>query len=112
MMEWAEESQQVSGTQGDHLFGQAQAALSRGLEDSSNRTRFGPLYRSCCNPARANGPRRATVGGSSQPGGDPVRRRGRAFTRIATSIAQCAASYRAPDSGFHARGRCIRIMNG
>ena len=49
---------------------------------------------------------------SSQPGAGPVRRRGRAFTRNATSIAQCAASNIAPIRDFHARGRCGRIMNG
>jgi hypothetical protein len=101
-----------SGTQGDHRFGRAQDALDRGLEDSSNRTRFGPLYHSCCNPTHAGRPRRATVGGSSQPGGDPVRRRDRAFTRKTTSIAQCGASHRAPIRGFHAPGRCVRIMRG
>jgi hypothetical protein len=101
------------GTQGDHLFGQVQDAIDRGLEDSSNRYRFGPLYRSCCNQGPGQTwPRRATVWGSSQPGGDLVRRRGRAFTRIATSIAQCAASHLAPTSGFHGRGRCARIMIG
>ena len=43
---------------------------------------------------------------------EDTRRRGRAFTRIATSIAQCAASHRAPISGFHARGRGAIIMGG
>ena len=100
------------GTQGDHLIGRVQRAIARGLEDSSNRTRFGPLYRSCCNAAQGHGPRRATVGGSSQPGAGPVKRRGRALTRNAISFAQCAASNIAPNSGFHAWGRCGRIMNG
>jgi hypothetical protein len=100
------------GTQGDHLFGQVKDAIVRGLEDSSNRYRFGPLYRSCCNLAQGCGPHRATVWGSSHPGGNLVRRGGRAFTRIATSIAQCATSHLAPTSGFHGRGRCARIMIG
>ena len=91
------------------LRGRQHDAGGRGLEDSSNRCRFGPLYRSCCNAAQGHGPRRATVGGSSQPGAAPVRRRGRALTRNATSIAQCAASHTAPSRGFHAPGRCVRI---
>lgn len=31
---------------------------------------------------------------------------------LRAAIAQCPASNRAPTSGFHARGRCVRIMNG
>ena len=42
--------------------------LGRRLEDSSNRNRFGPLSGSCCNADHSQGRRRATVGGSSQPG--------------------------------------------
>ena len=101
-------------------IGRMQTAPDRGLEDSSNRHRFGPLYRSCCNPARIIRPRCATVWGTSQPGAGPVRQRGRAFTRFATSRARCAASHDAlflssPPSlraGFHGRGRFDRIMTG
>ena len=59
-------------------------------------------------------PRTSTVvtGGSSQPGGGPVRRRGRAFIRIATSIALRACPHLAPVQGFHARGRDHILMNG
>ena len=49
------------GTQGHHLEpvrrGTAHAAIRQTgeLEDSSNRNRFGPLYRSCCRTAHGNG---------------------------------------------------------
>ena len=107
-----------SGTQGRHLEperrGTAHAAIRQTgeLEDSSNRNRFGPLYRSCCRTAHGNGPRSATVGGRSQLGAGPVRQRGRAFIRNATSSPLRATSYGAPAPGFHARGRVSRLMTG
>ena len=42
----------------------------------------------------------------------PVRRRGLASIRNATSTALRAASHLAPTQGFHARGRCLEIMTG
>ena len=42
----------------------------------------------------------------------PVRRRGLASIRNATSTALRAASHLAPAQGFHARGRCLEIMTG
>ena len=107
-----------SGTQGHHLWPASQAGPKPrarrvgGLQDSSNRTRFGPLYRSCYHPVHGNGPGSATVGGASQPGGGPVRHRGRAFIRIATSMPLRATSHGALTQGFHARGRVGRIMIG
>lgn len=82
------------------------------LEDPSNRNRFGPLYRTCCHPVHGNGPGGATVGGASQLGAGPVRQRGRAFIRTATSVPLRATSHGAPPQGFHARGRVGRLMNG
>jgi hypothetical protein len=100
-------------TRSEHLSGGTRNVSCRGLEDSSNRNkRFGPLYRSCCRAAHGNGRRGATVGGASQPGGGPVRRRGRAFIRIATSFAPRVTPYPAPYRGFHARGRGRVIMVG
>ena len=107
-----------SGTQGHHLWptnrtkAKANDRRAGGLEDSSNRLRFGSLYRSCCRTAHGNGSRSATVGGASQPGGGPVRHRGRAFIRIATSMPLRATRYRAPPHGFHARGRELVLMYG
>ena len=49
---------------------------------------------------------------ASQPGGGPVRQRGRAFIRIATSMPLRATRYRAPPHGFHARGRVLVLMYG
>lgn len=43
-----------SGTQGDHLRGRHHDDDGRGLEGSSNRCRFGPSYRSCCNAAQGH----------------------------------------------------------
>jgi hypothetical protein len=42
----------------------------RALQGCSNRYRFGPLGRSCCDLAEGRGPRRATVRGSIRPGDD------------------------------------------
>ena len=42
----------------------------------------------------------------------PVRLRGLASIRNATSTALRAASHLAPTQGFHARGRCLEIMTG
>ena len=105
------------GTQGNLQIDRRRKARGRGLEDSSNRDRFGPLYRSCSRTfLRLRGRRCATVGGSSQPGAGPVRQRGRAFIRIATSLARCATVDSAPalgvPQGFHARGRGLGIMIG
>lgn len=71
-----------------------------------------PLYRTCCHPVHGNGPGSATVGGTSQLGGGPVRHRGRAFIRIATSSRLRATLHGAPARGFHARGRVGRLMIG
>lgn len=59
-----------------------------------------------------NGPRSATVRGSSQPGGGPVRRRGRAFICSATASRLRATPQGAPIPGFHPRGRVDRLMIG
>ena len=108
----------ASGTLGHHLWptdrAKAKACVRQvgGLKDSSNRNRFGPLYRSCCHPVHGNEPGGATVGGASQPGGGPVRHWGRAFIRIATSMPRRANLYPAPSQGFHARGRVGSLMKG
>jgi NAD(P)-dependent dehydrogenase (short-subunit alcohol dehydrogenase family) len=98
-----------SGTQERHLW---PVRCTGELEDSSNRNRFGPLYRTCCHRLHGNGAGSATVGGTSQLGGGPVRHRGRAFIRIATSSRLRATSHGAPTQGFHARGRVGRLMIG
>ena len=97
------------GTQGEYSFDRI---LGRRLEDYSNRIQFGPLYGSCCNAVQSHGRRCAAVGGSSQPGAGPVRRRGRAFIRNAASTDLRAASHLAPAEGFHGRGRWVEIMSG
>jgi hypothetical protein len=98
-------------TRGEHLCEGRHEVSRRGLEDSSNHKRFGPLYRSCCRATHSNGQRGATVGGASQPGGGPLRHRGRAFIRIATSFTPRVTAYRALSPGFHAWGRGRVIMN-
>jgi len=94
------------GTQGEHLNrcrGRI-ATLTGELEDSSNRKRFGPLYRACCHTTHGTGSCGATVGGTSQLGGGPVRRRGRAYIRNATSFAPCANPVSCPTAGLSCSG--------
>jgi len=67
------------------------------LKDSSNRKRFGLLYRTCCHGPHGDEAGSATIGGTSQLGEGPVKRRGRAFIRIATSTRLRATSHGAPD---------------
>ena len=74
------------------------------LKDSSDRYRFGPLYRTCCHQRHSHGAGDATIGGTSQLGAGPVRHRGRAFIRFATFSLLRATSYGALKLGFHARG--------
>jgi hypothetical protein len=102
-----------SGRQGEHLNRHPGIKPDTPMSCKTPRidNRFGPLYRSCCRTAHDNGPHSATVGGASQLGGGPIRRRGRAFIRNATSFAQCATPYLA-SGGFHRRGRAPKLMYG
>jgi hypothetical protein len=95
-----------------HWAAKADQQRADELKDSSNRNRFGPLYRTCCRQTHSKGRGSATVGGTSQLGAGPVRHRGRAFIRIATFSHLRATSYGAIKLGFHARGRVGQLMIG
>ena len=97
------------GTQGEHLSADNSAAgwktprieIDSGLFTVRAATQT--IHRA--GVAQQSGVRASPVQG-------PVRRRGLASIRNATSTALRAASHLAPAKGFHARGRCLEIMTG
>ena len=115
----APERKVPSSTQGRHLGPRGSAGakaptLRRGeLEDSSNR-RIGSGLFTVRAAARVhgNGPGSATVGGTSQLGAGPVRRRRRA-SFVYRPHHPCVPPRIVPHlRGFHARGRLDRLMIG
>lgn len=107
-----------SGTQARHPWpprrqaAPAASGQTGALQDASSRHRFGPLDRTRCHLPHGHEAGSAKVGGTSQRGGDLVRRRRRAYIRMATASRLSAASKHVPNPDPHARGRVGRLMNG
>ena len=99
----------AGGTQGEHLSADNSAAgwKTPRIEIESGhftvRAATQTIHR--VSTAQQSGVRASPVQG-------PVRRRGLAPIRNATSTALRAASHLAPAEGFHVRGRCLEIMVG
>ena len=100
----------AGGTQGEHLSAVNSAAGRKtprieGFDSGLFTVRAATQTIHRAGVAQLSGVRASPVKG-------PVRRRGRASIRNATSTALRAASHLAPAEGFHARGRCLEIMAG
>ena len=100
----------AGGTQGEHLSADNSAAgwktpRIEGFDSGLFTVRAATQTIHMANAAQQSGVRASPVQG-------PVRRRGLASIRNATSTALRAASHLAPAQGFHGRGRCFEIMAG
>ena len=100
------------GTLGEHLIHRRRRKPAAAVSWKTPRIAFDSglfsVRATALTPARVHAAQHAGVRANSGEG--PVRRRGRARKRFATSFAPCATLYRAPTPGLRPRRRGLGIM--